>query len=395
MFDFEYSNAVRLVFGKNVENRVGAEVARYGKRALIVVGGEFIYETGLFQRIAASLDEHGVSYVDYDRVNPNPRMSDIYDGIRLGLEEEIDFVLAIGGGSAIDSAKLIAAGIKAEKPLWHYFENFTDFITDALPVGVVLTLPASGSEVSHVAVATQDETGLKRSLFSSLLTPRFACMNPELGMTLSLEQLSCGAFDAFSHLFEMYFTHAESSILTDQLLISGMRAIVTISERLAKGERSYDLLAELFLAANLANNGLLSVGRGPGDWGSHNIGHELSAAYGLPHGMSLAIIIPAWIKQVKNRAPLVFASLLGQLFLQEDLPEDPDESALEDMIARGISALEKYIKNLDLPTRLSEVGVSQKDIPALAASALQGRQEIGMCYKLIEEDVEAILRFAH
>lgn len=394
MFDFEYSNAVRLVFGKNVENRVGTEVARYGKCALVVVGGDFIYETGLYQRVTKSLDQYGISHVVFDRVNPNPRMSDINDGINLGREEKVDFILAIGGGSAIDSAKLIAAGIMAEKPLWHYFENFTDFISDALPIGVVLTLPASGSEVSHVAVATQDETGLKRSLFSNLITPRFACINPELGATLSLSQLSCGAFDAFSHLFEMYFTHAESSIVTDYLLVSGMRAIVTISERLAKGERSYDLLAELFLAANLANNGLLSVGRGPGDWGSHNIGHELSAAFNLPHGMSLALIIPAWIKQVKSRAPLVFASLLGQVFLHENLPEELNTDVLDNQIARGISALEGYIRKLDLPTRLSDVGITKKDIPSLAASALQGRREIGMCYKLNKEDVEAILRFA-
>ncbi len=395
MIDFNYSNPAKIIFGRNAEKHVGQEIAGCARKVLIVVGGDFIYKTGLYGQVTSSFEELGLSFLDFDRVTSNPKMSGIEEGIRVAREAGVDFVLAIGGGSAIDTAKCIAAGVKAKKPLWHYFENFTDFITDALPVGVILTLPASGSEVSHVAVATHDESGQKRSLFSPLLIPRFACMNPELGATLPAEQLAYGSFDAFSHLVEMYFTKAESTLVTDCVLEGAMRSLVLIAERLALGERSYDLMAELFLAANLANNGILSVGRGAGDWGSHNIGHELSSAYNLPHGLSLALVMPAWMRLISRRDPGTIAQLLGRVFLGWQMTEPASEEDEQELIERGLEAFAVFIERLKLPARLGDAGVPENALPALAASALDGRQGIGMCYELSEEDVRTILELAY
>lgn len=210
MNNYVYHNPGKIIFGKQTEQHIGEEIAKYASSCLIVLGGPFIKQNGLYDTVAASLQAAGVSYYDLDGIVPNPRLAQVYEGIELCRKHDIGFVLAIGGGSAIDTAKAVAAGVKAPDDIWSYFGTFTKFITDALPSGVLLTLPATGSESSNCAVITNDESGLKRSLFSDAVIPQFAILNPEMSYSLPAYQTASGSADILAHLMEAYFSpHAE------------------------------------------------------------------------------------------------------------------------------------------------------------------------------------------
>lgn len=389
MNDFVYSNPARIIFGKNCEANVGAEIAKYGKKVLIVLGGPFIKENGLYDKIAASLDAQGIQYFDLDDITPNPRLSEVKRGLDICKANGVDFVLAIGGGSAIDTAKTVAAGMRCEGDVWDYFENFTKFITDALPIGVILTLPATGSECSNCAVITNDESNLKRSLFSDAIIPRFAMLNPEMSYTLPPYQTASGAMDMFSHLLEMYFTPATNVDFTDRLLEGAMKSILHYAPLALSDPYNYDVRAELFLAANITNNGILSVGRAGGDWGSHNIEHEISSFYNIPHGAGMAIVFPAWMKYCWKRDVKRFVQLSMRVFgVDYAIGEE------ERTIQMGIQKLEEFIKSLGLPVRLADAGIADDKLAEMAHNAMIDRTGVGMYLTLNEQDILEVLKLA-
>lgn len=389
MQDFVYSNPARIIFGKECEANVGAEISKYGTKALIVLGGAFIKENGLYDRVAASLQKEGIEYYDLEDITPNPRLSEVKKGIALCREKGIDFVLAIGGGSAIDTAKTIAAGVLCVGEVWDYFENFTKFITAALPIGVILTLPATGSECSNCAVITNDETNLKRSLFTDCVIPKFAMLNPEMSYSLPAYQTACGAMDMFSHLLEMYFTPAKHVDLTDRLLEGAMRTVLHYAPLALSDPNNYDVRAELFLAANITNNGILSVGRAGGDWGSHNIEHEISGIYDIAHGAGMAIIFPAWMKYCWKKDINRFVQLSTRVF-HVDYAAGEEERTIQ----MGIRKLEDFIISLGLPARLTEAGIGDDRLEEMAHNAMLDRTGVGMYLTLGENDILEILKIA-
>lgn len=388
MNNYVYHNPGKIIFGRGCEQSIGEEIARYAKRCLIVLGGPFIKENGLYDRVAASLEEAGVTYFDLENIVPNPRLAQVYEGIELCRRHEIGFVLAIGGGSAIDTAKSVAAGVRAEGDIWDYFGTFTKFLTDALPCGVLLTLPATGSESSNCAVLTNEATGLKRSLFSDHIIPRFAALNPELSCSLPPYQTACGSADILAHLMEAYFTATDHVDLTDRLLEAAMQTVIHYAPLALRYPHDYDVRAELYQAANITNTGMLMAGR-LGDWGSHNIEHEISGIYDIAHGAGLAVVFPAWMRYVWRRKPERFVQFARRVF-RVDYAPGREEWAVE----AGIARLEAFYRELGLPTRLAEAGIDGSRIQEMADNAMIGVEAVGMSFPLQAEDVRRILELA-
>lgn len=389
MRDFVYRNPAQIIFGKGCEANVGTEISKYGTKALIVLGGAFIKDNGLYDRVSDSLGKKGIEHYELDNIMPNPRLSKVKEGIALCREKQIDFVLAIGGGSAIDTAKTISAGVLCKGEVWDYFENFTRSITKALPLGVILTLPATGSECSNCAIITKDDTNLKRSLFTDYIIPKFAMLNPEMSFSLPPYQTACGTMDMLSHLLEMYFTPEKQVDLTDRLLEGAMKTILHYAPLALSNPLNYDVRAELFLAANITNNGLLSVGRAGGDWGSHNIEHEISGIYNIAHGAGMAVIFPAWMKYCWKRDVDKFVQLSTRVF-------DVDYGAGREewTIQTGIQRLEAFIVSLGLPVRLSKAGIGDDRLKEMAHNAMIDRTGVGIYLTLEEKDILEILKLA-
>ncbi len=389
MNNYVYHNPGKIIFGKQTEQHIGEEIAKYASSCLIVLGGPFIKQNGLYDTVAASLQAAGVSYYDLDGIVPNPRLAQVYEGIELCRKHDIGFVLAIGGGSAIDTAKAVAAGVKAPDDIWSYFGTFTKFITDALPSGVLLTLPATGSESSNCAVITNDENGLKRSLFSDAVIPQFAILNPEMSYSLPAYQTASGSADILAHLMEAYFSLTPNTDLTDRLLEGAMATVLHYAPLALEDPTNYDVRAELYQAANITNNGVLMVGR-TGDWGSHNIEHEISGIYNIAHGAGLAIVFPAWMKYVWQKFhPNCFVKFFRRVF-HVDFGE-----GMEDLtVSRGIAQLEQFYRSLGLPVRLHEANIADDRLQEMADNAMIGTPAVGMTFQLHADDILQILTLA-
>ena len=386
MINYVYHNPGKIIFGKDCEQSIGEEIAKYAKRCLIVLGGPFIKANGLYDKVAGSLSAAGVEYFDLDNIVPNPRLAQVYEGIELCRKHDIGFVLAIGGGSAIDTAKAVAAGVVAKDDIWEYFGTFTKFITDALPCGVLLTLPATGSESSNCAVITNDETGLKRSLFSDFVIPRFAMLNPEMSYSLPPFQTASGSADILAHLMEAYFTLTEHTDLTDRLLEAAMQTVLHYAPLALQKPTDYNIRAELYQAANITNNGVLMVGR-VGDWGSHNIEHEISGIYNIAHGAGLAIVFPSWMRYVwEKHRPNCFVKFARRVF-HVDFGEGEEDLT----VLGGIAKLEAFYRELGLPTKLSEANIGDDRIREMADNAMIGVSAVGMTFPLQADDIYEIL----
>ena len=388
MINYTYHNPGKIIFGKDCEANIGQEIAKYSRTCLIVLGGPFIKANGLYDKVAASLDAAGVSYYDLDNIVPNPRLAQVYEGIELCRKHQIGFVLAIGGGSAIDTAKSVAAGVLAPDDIWEYFGTFEKFLTDALPCGVLLTLPATGSESSNCAVLTNEKTGLKRSLFSDLIIPRFAMLNPEMSYSLPPYQTACGSADILAHLMEAYFTVTENVDLTDRLLEAAMQTVIHYAPLALEHPTDYNVRAELYQAANITNNGMLMTGR-VGDWGSHNIEHELSGIYDIAHGAGLAMVFPAWMRYVWRKNPARFVQFANRVFHVDYAVGKEEETVL-----LGIHRLESFYKDLGLPIRLHEADIGDDRLREMADNAMIGVSAVGMAFPLQADDIYEILKLA-
>ena len=388
MDNFTHQNPTKIIFGKGVEKTVGEECARYGGKVLLHYGGGSIKKTGLHAALTASLARAGVQVVELPGVKPNPRLSLVREGIALCRKHGVELVLAVGGGSVIDSAKAIAAGAVFEGDVWDFF--VTDLLPEkALPVGVVLTIPAAGSESSTGCVITKEEGGYKRAFNSEQVYPRFAFLNPELAFTLPDFQVSSGVVDILAHLMERYFTNTQRVELTDRLIEATMKTVINNVHAVLKKRDDYDAWAEIMWSGTLAHNNLLNTGR-EGDWGSHDIEHELSGMYDVTHGAGLAVVFPAWMKHVLDQDVDRFAQFGARVFGVDHAFFTPRKTAEE-----GISRLTAFFRSIGMPVTLKELGVPDDRLAEMADKCTNGNQTtVGHFVALDRHGVLSVLMLA-
>ena len=361
MEDFSYRLPTHFVFGRGCEREAGRLVAHYGgTKALVLFGGGSVERSGLLSRVLDSLDRALLDHVELKGVKPNPLLSTVYEGISLVRDERVDFILALGGGSVIDTAKAIAAGARYSGDVWDFYGG--DRTPDrALPVGCVLTIAASGSEASPDSVITQDGSMLKRETSSSVLLPTFSILNPELTETLPAYQTACGITDMYSHLLERYVSRSSDVGVSDRMIEGLMLAIIDEAEPVVDDPRDYDARANLMWAATMAHCGIAGVDRRH-DWASHDIEYALSSRYGVAHGAGLAVVIPAvltYYLDVEVAAVPRLAQLARRVW---GVDEADDMSAAR----AGVEAQRSFFALLGMPTTLEEVGGKLEDIPLLA-----------------------------
>ncbi len=386
MDNFTFVNTTKIIFGKSTEEGVGKEIKPFSSKVLLHYGKDSVKKSGLLDRICRALDKEGIQHVELGGVSPNPRLSLAREGIRICREKKLDFVLAVGGGSVIDSAKAIAAGVPYTGDVWDFYMRKAT-LAAMLPVGVVLTIPAAGSESSNGSVLTNEEGWLKRDAGSELMRPRFAIMNPELTFTLPPYQTACGCADIMAHVMERYFTNARAVEFTDRLCEATLKTIISNVPRVLADPRNYDARAEIMWAGTIAHNDLLSTGR-VGDWGSHMIEHELSGIYDVAHGAGLAVVFPAWMKKVYTHDVARFAQFAQRVFNVEVSFEDPALTALE-----GIRRLEVFFHEIGLPVTLKELGVKDDRLSEMARKCTE-RGPVGNFVKLDREEVLEVYTLA-
>jgi alcohol dehydrogenase YqhD (iron-dependent ADH family) len=392
MRNFEYCNRTKIIFGKGTEDLAGAETAKYaGKdgtfRILLHHSGGSAVKTGLLDRVKKSLKEAGVEWVELSGVLPNPRLSKVYEGIELVRKEKLGFILAVGGGSVIDSAKAIALGALYDGDVWDFYDRKKEAV-EALPVATVLTIPAAGSESSISSVITNEKGSWKRGVNAECSRPVFSILNPELTYTLPPYQTASGIADMLAHIMERYFTKEPHVELTDELCEGAMRAIIRNARKIfSGGERDYDARAEIMWAGSLAHNNLLSTGR-VGDWASHGIEHELSALFDIAHGAGLSIIFPAWIKYNIGEDTFRFARFAAKVWGVDGAFYDLEQAAME-----GVFRLKNFFRSIGLPVSFAGAKLDVSKIPEMSKRAVTFGP-LGNYRKLDEKDVQAIFRIA-
>lgn len=390
MKDFTYRLPTRFVFGHEAERKVGEQLSALGaKRVLIHYGGGSAVRSGLIGRLEADLHAHGMEVFQLGGAKPNPRDDKVYEGIELVRREEIDFILAVGGGSAIDSTKAIAHGACYAGDFWDFFCGKAA-PQRTMPFGVVLTTSAAGSESSNSCVIMQECTKIKRGLTTELNRPLIAFMNPELAMTVPKYQIASGATDILAHIMERYFTCETEVDLTDRLCEAAMQAVIRATRIAVRDPQNYDAQAQLMWGGTIAHNETVGVGR-VGDFGAHQLEHELSALYDVAHGAGLAVVFPAWMRFQLKRHPMRLAQFANRVYNVPVNFEHPEETAL-----RGIEAHESFLREIGMPVTLKELGARTEDIPALAAKAKRnpGTDTIGRAWPITGAEAEEIFRIA-
>ena len=392
MNDFTYFAPTKVVFGKGAEGQVGKLCKEQGAtKVLVHFGGGSAKRSGLLDRVCAALEEEGLPYVTLGGVVPNPRLSLVYEGIELCRREGVDFLLAVGGGSVIDSCKAIGYGLANDFDVWELFDK-KRAAAGCAPVGAVLTIAAAGSEMSDSTVITKDEGELKRGYNSNYCRCKFAVLNPELTYTLPEYQTACGVTDIMMHIMERYFVNVETMTVTDTMAEAVIRDVLRYGKAALEDPRDYRARAEIMWAGSLAHNGLLCAGGPNGDWASHQIEMELSGMFGVAHGAGLAATWGSWARYVMDQKPERFAQFAYRIF---DLPQTGDPAA--DGL-RGIEAMEDYFRSIRMPVNLRELGVgelTEEQIDELAEKCTYfGRRTIGQFKVLGKEDIKAIYRMA-
>ncbi|MDI9458623.1 iron-containing alcohol dehydrogenase [Candidatus Darwinibacter acetoxidans] len=384
MLNFTFSNTTKIVFGKGVEEKVGKEAAVYGRKVLLHYGGGHIVRSGLKARVEASLREAGLEIVELGGVQPNPRLSLVQEGIELVRREKVDFILAVGGGSVIDSAKAIAIGVPYEGNVWDFYAGKAD-AEESMPVGVVLTIPAAGSEASPSSVITNEDGWLKRGYTALVMRPKFALMNPELTFSLPPYQTACGVSDMMAHIMERYFTNEPEVGFSDHLCEAALRSIIQEAPKVIAEPENYGARANIMWAGTIAHNDLLGMGRSE-DWSSHNIEHELSAIYDIAHGAGLSIVFPAWMKYVYKHNINRFVQFAVRVFGVEQDFFNPEQTVLE-----GIRRLEEFYRRIGLPVRLQDAEIPADRLEEMAAKATANDTfKLGAFLPLGQKDVLAI-----
>lgn len=356
MFDFKYFTPTKVLFGKNTENKVADLIQEFGgKKVLIHYGGGSVIRSGLMQKVTDKLDTAGIKYVKLGGAVPNPRLNLVYEGIELCKKEGLDFILALGGGSAIDSAKAIGYGVMNDGDVWDLYD-YKKQAKACMPLGVILTLAATGSEMSDSSVITKEEGLVKRGYSSDFCRPRFAILNPELTMTLPDYQTACGCTDIMMHTMERYFTNGGNMELTDSMAEALLRTVKENAKILARDPKNYDARAEVMWAGSLSHNGLTGCGNDGGDWMTHKLEHELGGLYDVAHGAGLAAIWGSWARYVyKNCLPRFKRYAINVMGIA------PNAGSDEEIALKGIEAMEDFYREIKMPTNLRELGVNATD----------------------------------
>lgn len=377
MIDFTYCAPTRYRFGHGAENHAGEELSALGcKKVLLVYGHSSAERSGLIARVEASLKASSIQWHILKGIDPNPTDGPVRKGIEICRREGIDGLLAVGGGSVIDTAKAIAAGVPYQGDFWDFWAGKA-VINAALPVGVVLTIPAAGSEGSGNSVITNTATNAKISLRTDFwLRPKFALLDPELTFSLPPFQTACGIADMMAHIYERYFSPTTQVEVTDRVAEGVLRAIVEEGPKVMADPTGYQARANIMWAGTLAHNGVCGCGRAE-DWTSHAMEHEVSALYGVAHGAGLAVVMPAWMTFMAHHAPAKGAQMARRVF-GVDIAGDDTAVALE-----GIARLRVFFKSLGLPLTFAELGIESPDIPAMVEALHRNKgEEIGGYYRL-------------
>ena len=391
MENFQYYTPTKIIFGRGAEEQTGQLAAEQGcKKVLVHYGGGSVVRSGLLERIYRSLDAAGISYVSLGGVVPNPRLSLVYEGIRLARKEQVDFILAVGGGSVIDSAKAIGYGVANEGDVWDFYEKRRT-AKACLPIGVVLTIAAAGSEMSDSSVITKEEGWLKRGYSSNYARARFAVMNPELTMTLPKYQTASGCVDIMMHTMERYFNRSENMEMTDGISEHLLRTVMKNAKILMNEPDNYQARAEVMWAGSLSHNGLTGCGTGGGDWASHQLEHELGGMFDVVHGAGLAAVWGSWARYVMDAAPERFAK-----FAVNVMGVEPEAEKLK-TAQKGIEAMEDFYRALDMPVCIGDMGIelTEEQMRELAEKCSHfGKRTIGCIKKLDQEDMYRIYKEA-
>lgn len=380
MNNFTFYSPTYFVFGKDEENNTGKYVKRFGgTKVLIHYGGGSVLRSGLLDRVKASLSSEGITFVELGGVMPNPRSGLVYKGIDMCKKENIDFILAVGGGSTIDSAKGIAAGALYDGDFWDFYSGKP--VEKALPIGTVLTIAASGSEGSSGSVVTKEEGMLKRSAGGEALRPAFSILNPALTQTLPAFQTAAGITDIMAHLFERYFTNTKDVEVTDRIIEGLLLSMIQEAPKVIADPDNYEARANIMWAGMLAHNNVCGVGREQ-DWASHRIEHELSALYDCAHGAGLAVVFPAWMEYTMHHDVMRFAQLANRVWGCSMDFQHPEITA-----RAGVDAFRAFMRSIGMPQTLAELGGKEEDIPYLAHTAAYGNGNVGTlgCFVVLEE----------
>lgn len=360
MENFTFWTPTKYVFGRGVEMQAGELTAQMvGRRVLMVYGGKSAEASGLLGRMRQSLEASGVKWMELGGIRPNPTDDKVREGIAMMRDADLDGLLAVGGGSVIDTAKAIAAGVPYDGDFWDFYEGKAQ-ITKALPLGVVLTIPAAGSEGSGNSVITRIDGKVKISIRTEVaLRPKFALMNPELTFTLPPYQTACGVADMMAHIFERYFSDTPEVEVTDRVCEGVLKAIIEEAPKVMADPTDYDSRANIMWSGTLAHNGICGTGRKE-DWASHAMEHEISAVYDVAHGAGLAVVMPAWMTFLAGVHPEKGAKMARRVF---DITESDDKKAA----LEGIAALRKFFAGLGLPVTFSGLGIENPDIDLLVS----------------------------
>ena len=388
MQNFSWFNPTEMIFGKDTVKDLAPRLKADGvKGVLLVYGGKGTFKSGAYTQATEMLNKAGIKFSDVNDIKPNPKIDKVREGIARVKAGGIDAIMPIGGGSAFDTAKAIAAGSCYSGDVWDFFEKKAK-VEKALPIYGILTASASASEVNKIAVISNPEREIKTSMTSELIYPKISVIDPSFQTTLPEKQTVYGGIDIIAHILERVLDGDEGSELIDDQCYALIRTMMRVLPELIENPRDYDLRAEYALAGAMAHNGFLSVGRATrGDFSSHRLGHTLSLLYGVAHGASLAVMMPAWARYLYEENPIPFARLGEEVF--EIFDGTDEEKALE-----AIEALEDFYRDINAPTTLRELGIKEEDIEKIAENASRG-ETFGTLKKLDADDVLEIYKLAY
>lgn len=384
MQNFFFHNPTKIIFGKNTINQIGAETASYGKKALLVYGRNSIKKNGIYEKVTTSLRTSGIEIVEHGGVQSNPVLSHIRQGIKLAKREAIDVIVAVGGGSVIDSAKGIGAGAAVEHDVWQFFKGKKG-ISNTLPLTCVLTLAAAGSEMNGGMVITNEENKQKIGIGNKLLHPKISILDPTATFSVPAAYTAYGAADAIAHLLEFYFTTEDPHTPVQDRLMEGLTInIMESCEKVLTAPNDYHGRADLMWCSTLALNGLTAAGLGKVGFPMHMIEHSLSALYDVPHGAGLSVVMPGWMTYQAEQNPSKFAQFAERVL-------DIKKGSVEDKAMRGISLLKEWFIKISCPESLKDLSIPEGDISRIAANAL-AQAKIWRLKEYPQEKIETILK---
>ncbi|CAM5218681.1 Alcohol dehydrogenase iron-type/glycerol dehydrogenase GldA domain-containing protein OS=Ureibacillus acetophenoni OX=614649 GN=SAMN05877842_109145 PE=4 SV=1 [Ureibacillus acetophenoni] len=386
MNDFTFYNPVRLHFGKGQVSQLENELPQYGDKVLVVYGGGSIKRNGIYEEVMAILEKLKMKVFELSGVEPNPRVSTARKGIDICKEENIDFVLAVGGGSVIDCSKLIVAGAKIEEDPWDIVTHKVE-VKDALPLGTILTIAATGSEMNAGSVITNEETLEKYGWGSPYVFPKFSILDPTYTFSLPRNQTVYGIVDMMAHVFEQYFHNATNTPITDEMCEGVLRTVIATGPKLVNDLENYELRETILLAGTVALNTSLSMGS-TGDWATHDIEHAVSAVYDIPHGGGLAILFPNWMRHNVHVNPERFAQLATRVF-----GVNPEGKTTEEIAHEGINRLSEFWISIGAPSRLADYEIDDSQLDLLVEKAM-ANGPLGVFKQLQAEDVRKIFEMS-